>query len=524
MVKHYQGFAWRVVGGSHEKANKPCQDFAEFRADGALTIAAVSDGHGEANCFRSDKGARFAVDCAVVAIQEFVERYQPEADEPARERTIGNLVRRVAQLWQEKVKAHYEDLPFTVEELSLCDEKHRRRFEKGEEQNKAYGATLIAAAVAGAYWFGFHVGDGRLTVLRHDGTFAQPVPWDESCFLNITTSICDMDANDRPRVHCALTAEAPPPAAIFLCSDGIDDNYPVEDNERHLYRLYAKMALTFAADGFDSACAQIEGLCKRFAREGKGDDTSLAVIVDMERLRELAPNLKTWLEREEREQEQAARERDAREQAAREREQEAARICETQGQAKKPAAEEAAQGGGKPWNGEEAPKARKMGQKAGQKPTPASPAPKKARRARFLNIAAKLLVVIAVIAVIAALVAWAFGAFPHWRVPRESGQKTAPDKVSPRTSAPAPDASPPAQKEAGGALGYSQSPAREQAGVSGSASADADPSAEKDAGGAPDPHPSPAQEREEEEREGERNEKGDGAADQDKTIFSEGAG
>jgi serine/threonine protein phosphatase PrpC len=295
MVKHHHVFAKTVLGVSHEKENRGCQDRSGCYEDDRLKIVVVADGHGEANSFRSDMGARFAVDCALEAIKDFVDRYRWDTDEPAREMAIGGLVRSVVASWQEKVERHYTDLPFTLKELEHCDEKGRKRFSEEKEQQKAYGTTLIAAALTPEYWFGFQIGDGRFSVLQADGSFAQPVPWDERCFLSVTTSICDMSAQDRPRVFC----DAALPLAIFLCTDGIDDNYPVEENEQHLYRLYAQMALTFAEDGFDSAKKQIEQLCERFAREGKGDDTSLAVMVDMARIGAVASKLKEWLSRAE---------------------------------------------------------------------------------------------------------------------------------------------------------------------------------------------------------------------------------
>ena len=297
-MKNYQSFAATVIGSSHEKAQTVCQDCSDHHSDNALEIAVVADGHGDANCFRSDKGARFAVDCAIAAVKDFVDRYKPSADNAERESAIGALVRSVVAKWHEKVDDHCRDLPFTDDELARCDEKHRNRFSKGKEQHKAYGATLIAAVITNKYWFGFHIGDWRFTVLRENGAFDQPVAWDARCFLNVTTSICDFDTHDTPRVYCALSSEESPPIAVFFCSDGIDDNYPAEHNEQHLYRLYAQVAIAFAEDGFESARAQVGKLCERFAREGKGDDTSLAMIVDVGRVKAAAACLRKWLDEE----------------------------------------------------------------------------------------------------------------------------------------------------------------------------------------------------------------------------------
>jgi serine/threonine protein phosphatase PrpC len=291
----YKCFTYTVKGGNHEKSEAVCQDHSDYGESRAVLIAAVSDGHGESNCFRSDRGAKFAVSCVIEAINEFASatpKPPPKhgfSAEDALKEMIGDLVRSVVRSWHGKVEEDVKNEPFTEKELSQCDEKNRKRFEGGGDPSKAYGATLIAAAVTNEYWFGFHIGDGRFTALRKNGEFSQPVVWDERCYLNVTTSICDYDANDRPRVYCELTADKKEPiAALFLCSDGIDDNYPVEDNEKHLYRFYAQSAIAFAKDGFDSTCKQLIEVCDSFAKKGKGDDVSLAAIVNMELIAQAA--------------------------------------------------------------------------------------------------------------------------------------------------------------------------------------------------------------------------------------------
>ncbi|MDR2033108.1 MAG: protein phosphatase 2C domain-containing protein [Helicobacteraceae bacterium] len=305
MVKPaYQSFVYTKIGGSHEKEGKVCQDDSAQYASGEVLIVAVSDGHGESNCFRSDRGAKYAVDCAINGAREFAYKCRDipppkgalDPKETLKE-MIASLVTSIASSWQTEVGQDFNEEPFTQEELALCDEKHRKQFEAGKDPFKAYGATLIVAAITEKYWFGFHIGDGRFTALKDapddEELFSQPVIWDERCYLNVTTSICDYSANERPRVYCELISEEePPPVALFLCSDGIDDNYPVENNEKHLYQLYAKIAIAFAEDGFESASKQIKELCDAFAKKGKGDDTSLAIVIDMERVKRMSEKLK----------------------------------------------------------------------------------------------------------------------------------------------------------------------------------------------------------------------------------------
>jgi serine/threonine protein phosphatase PrpC len=312
----YRSFSATVTGISHTKQGKGCEDYSlhypqENRSGLPVTLAVVADGHGDANCFRSARGAEFAAKSAKEKILGFVEyRNTPEPlrgllgtvlgrtkpREPFKSeefpKILRNLVEGIVKLWHDKVTEDHDKEPFTPEELAGADEKHRKKFESGEEAYKAYGSTLLAVAITPDYWFGFHIGDGRFTALYPDGTFDQPVPWDERCYLNVTTSICDFEAREIPRTCFSFNAEKEPPAAVFLCSDGVDDNYPVEENEKHLYKLYRTIALTFADDGFDSTCRQIEDLAQSFATKGKGDDTSIAGIIDMEAVKAIAPRLR----------------------------------------------------------------------------------------------------------------------------------------------------------------------------------------------------------------------------------------
>jgi serine/threonine protein phosphatase PrpC len=308
-VNNYRSFSATVIGISHTKHDKACQDFALHYADKGMTLAVVADGHGSDDCFRSAKGAEFAAECAKEGIIAFVNRPGPglfalleRKSTPTRksnEELIGDLVKHIIAEWHGKVKDDYESHPFTQEELESAGEKYQEKYAEGSGLHHAYGATLIAAVITADYWFGIHIGDGRLTALYKDGSYNQPVPWDERCFLNVTTSICDEDAAETARVYYCPRTERDLPLAVFLCSDGIDDNYPVDDNDKHLFKLYRTISQTFAEDGFDSTCAQIQDLAHSFATKGKGDDTSIAGIIDMDAVKATAGIWKGQIEGEE---------------------------------------------------------------------------------------------------------------------------------------------------------------------------------------------------------------------------------
>jgi serine/threonine protein phosphatase PrpC len=307
----YKSFAVTVTGGSHIKQGKGCED-SSFKRDGSgVSIAVVADGHGDANCFRSAKGSQLAAACAAKGIHDFVEFHESKSSPglfgkkavPAQEyfdKALHDLVKHIIALWQVKVEEDYTAFPFTAEELEKADDKHRKRFEADKGNgSKAYGTTLIAAAITPRCWFGLHIGDGRLTALYPDGTYDQPVPWDEKCYLNVTTSLCDDDSLEQARCYFSFHKVKAPPVAVFLCSDGVDDNYPVDENEKHLFKLYRTIALTFSEDGFDSTYKQLIDLATSFATKGKGDDTSIAGFIDMKTLKHAVPAWKKQIAAEE---------------------------------------------------------------------------------------------------------------------------------------------------------------------------------------------------------------------------------
>jgi serine/threonine protein phosphatase PrpC len=316
-MNNYKSFAVSVIGGSHIKHGKRCEDSCFNLEDASACIAVVADGHGDDNCFRSARGARFAVACAARGIQGFI-KYLDEPDETGSDEKISiikkilkkpvlqreSLLKKeeaqavlkeklieqgIIRAWFRMTTEDYTKDPVTDEELQNVGEKYRKKYIEGIDLHHAYGSTLIAAAITPYFWFGIHIGDGRLTALYPDGTFDQPVPWDEKCYLNVTTSICDDDASEQARCYFSFHVEKTPPVAVFLCSDGVDDNYPVDKNEKHLYKLYRTIALTFAEDGFESTCKQLKDLANSFATKGKGDDTSIAGFIDMKNLKQAVP-------------------------------------------------------------------------------------------------------------------------------------------------------------------------------------------------------------------------------------------
>ena len=142
----------------------------------------------------------------------------------------------------------------------------------GQRQEKAYGTTLIVACQTKNYWFGLQIGDGKCVCISPDGSMGEPIPWDEDCQANITTSICDSEAIEEFRYYFTKKC----PIATLMGTDGIDDSYA---NTEEMYVLYRSILAIFAEYGRETGEAEIEAFLPGLSRKGSGDDVSIAGIV-----------------------------------------------------------------------------------------------------------------------------------------------------------------------------------------------------------------------------------------------------
>lgn len=276
-------FSASEKGFNHIKANKVCEDASDFYEDGKTYICAVADGHGSDNYPRTDRGATCAVDAAISCILNFVDTVRTEdilKDEGHDYVILTQLAKSILNEWYESVYKDYAGHPFKPEELKNVSEKYRKRYLSDnpdvKKVEKAYGCTLIAYVVTEEYSFGLQIGDGRCVLIQENGTCIEPIPWDENCQLNITTSICDEDAIDEFRFFVSDKF----PLAVFCGSDGIDDSY---SNLNELYELYRSMLKIFADYGEDVGKKEIKEYLPVLTKKGSGDDVSVGLIIDLKK-------------------------------------------------------------------------------------------------------------------------------------------------------------------------------------------------------------------------------------------------
>ena len=292
-------FSKSIKGSSHDDNGKPMQDWSEhlYLEDYKADIILVSDGHGSDKHFRSDRGARFAVEAAKEGLVEFLKDFDPILPEETfrqrgiqgvkdsthedytphdeYEREFRQLFENIKFRWCEKVvKDWAENVPLD-KELNYPGMHGKKMdlsyYEKGREV-VAYGCTLIVAVKTPNYWMAFQLGDGKCISFHADGTWYEPIPWDSRCFLNITTSLCH-EGSESFR-YCYGNTDCP---CLFIGSDGMDDSYMPLDKLAEFYGLVIRVV---AENGVDYATEQLIKMMPIISEKGSHDDISIAFWLD----------------------------------------------------------------------------------------------------------------------------------------------------------------------------------------------------------------------------------------------------
>lgn len=296
----YQCYNFSCQGESHKADNKPCQD-ASFSAvyDDGLAIAIVCDGHGGERYFRSDVGSRMATEVIRDSVRTFVENVdkslfigQPytaveaiTSEEVIKKQTpidkaLRQLFSSIIYQWNQKIADHAANTTISEWELQHVPQKYLDELRNSDTFEKLYGCTLMVYVQTPDYWFAFHLGDGKCISFQPDPFWHEPIPWDERCFLNKTTSLCDSNAINEFR-YC-YQGDGQYPWAIFLGSDGMDDSFGEDTN---LVNFYIQIVKMLASEGLEATIKSIESDLPQLSKIGSKDDMSVAFIYNMEELK-----------------------------------------------------------------------------------------------------------------------------------------------------------------------------------------------------------------------------------------------
>jgi hypothetical protein len=272
-------FASSAQGERHKKYGQPCEDFALHYHDESCAFAIVSDGHGSDICFRSGRGSHFACEAAAECFGNFTDqlfadysrrgKFDLQNFHPAFDILLPGLCASIHEEWKRRVLEDWKNDAPDFETLNLDSSVY------AENLFVAYGCTLIAVAATKTFWFGVQIGDGKCITLEEGGGFSEPIPWDDSCQFNITTSLCEKNAPELFR-HFVDTEL---PEALFIGTDGVDTSFQLEENGKKIAGLYRIILDNFTVEGFEKGYRQLEDFLPVLTGRGSGDDVSIAGIL-----------------------------------------------------------------------------------------------------------------------------------------------------------------------------------------------------------------------------------------------------
>ncbi|MUG96838.1 protein phosphatase 2C domain-containing protein [Scytonema sp. UIC 10036] len=283
-----------VLGASHERTNLPNQDAIQWYPNlgkGPPLILAVSDGHGSPRNFRSDIGAKVAVDTATRVFRElFVEGdLGKERDKAIAIKDIAQnfwLPQKLVRDWKEAIKKHWQENP-----ASDTDQAWQRVVEKDgqpavaaiqKHPEIAYGATLLVVLVTDSFILYLQLGDGDILCVDSKSKVTRPIQRDPRLIANETTSLCMPDAWKEFQIVLQQYPQGEAdkmPALILVSTDGYANSYSTEEEFLKIGQDYLRM---IRGEGTERVARKLEEFLKETSSGGSGDDITLGIISRVE--------------------------------------------------------------------------------------------------------------------------------------------------------------------------------------------------------------------------------------------------
>ena len=185
--------------------------------------------------------------------------------------------------WNEKIDRHFDENPLTSQEKLLAGER-LCRYEKRDGIEKMYGTTLIGGLLTTDFLVLIQQGDGHAVTFDKDGNAYDPVPVDEDCVANVTTSMCDDNAVLKMR-HVVFDLNKVSILACFLGTDGVEDSFSSMKSTHVFYSDVIREYFNRTDD--QTFSTKFDATLSELSEKGSGDDVSVAAIVHNKIAKEL---------------------------------------------------------------------------------------------------------------------------------------------------------------------------------------------------------------------------------------------
>ncbi len=282
--------SWSLIGDSvrgnkHLLNSLPNQDAYQWRRKGNNLVVAVSDGHGSLKHFRSDIGAKLAVEAAteVTLAEADIDDFNPNTLPGVRERVKEKLAIRIVNCWRKKVKNYQINNPFIEDEfaqkkLAEIEQKKGRDLRELLENDEAacfkvYGATLLLVLVTEYYLLALQLGDGDIVTMSSAGQTNRLFVNNQ--LGNATNSLCMSNPEIYFKIKLKSFKQQAPPALIFIATDGYANSFY---NDADFLKVGPDFKKLLTTQGLDYIKNNLTAWLKETTKKGSGDDITLVFI------------------------------------------------------------------------------------------------------------------------------------------------------------------------------------------------------------------------------------------------------
>jgi serine/threonine protein phosphatase PrpC len=305
----WQTIGTSVRGFSHIHSGLPNQDALKYLPEKGIrkcVILSVADGHGSKNYFRSDIGSRLAVETACEVCSNFLKDYSGKESVKIKNLKFRDVIcREIVRKWKEKINTHISNNAFTPDEELLLQKKQENQKNEGAEKIRyrpsesleeyqfiPYGTTVLSIIVTEKYILYLQLGDGDILTILPNGTVSRPIPKDERLIANETTSLCLPIAWEEFRVRYQ-PVDSNSPVLIMVSSDGYSTSFSDVNDFEKAGTDILKMIIKEPEDinkGIDIVNENLEKWLKETSEKGSGDDITVGLICNLDKMRDLSKN------------------------------------------------------------------------------------------------------------------------------------------------------------------------------------------------------------------------------------------
>ncbi len=264
-MENFRGLAISVAGYSHIRKKKTCQDASRYIKDKNYEAIIVCDGHGGDKHFRSEIGAKCAIDICKNSISEFAQGVLYRKENARLKELFEGFIKFIIFAWREAINKHYEQNPFSNEELKAIKDKESLY----SNPCIAYGSTFILATIIDNNMLIAQLGDGDVRIYTQDKIYSPLKANDRNAFGK-TVSLCNSDAANQVIYKVIKKCDLD---ACIISTDGVINSF---ETEAYFNEFCKTAAVGLMSDKYFEI--ELTEFLPTLSENGSGDDVSIAMI------------------------------------------------------------------------------------------------------------------------------------------------------------------------------------------------------------------------------------------------------